>query len=233
MPQDSKSGEVTIFHESTATSTAPVTQTVMPEVAEIEEPIETTVPDVPQPLPAEEPARPAEPLSQPETSLTVEYVRLRPAPALLIIRLLGLGLVLIAVLLLARLSLDIFFSIFGGLTPVFDNRYFMLIIGVIFYMIMSWILYEQWSHTMYTVYFDHILLERGWIFRTKRTLDIAQFGGAIVEQGVMGKLLKYGSIRLLFAGAVGKLAGESLRDIGEPFQNYEMMMALIRGQTSA
>ena len=161
--------------------------------------------------------------------LTVDSITLRPSSALLVLRLAGLGLVLLLFLVLVGIFFDFLSAIFGGpISTALSNRYFLLLLGVVIYMIAGFIIYEQWSNMAYTITRSTIIIEKGWLFRNKRQLKMSQFGGAMVDQGVMGKLLKYGSIRLMFSGAVGKLAGESINDISDPFENYQMMEDLIR-----
>lgn len=116
---------------------------------------------------------------------------------------------------------------------VADHRLLLLFVGLTVYVVIGYILYKQWSSIVYTIYPDHIVLERGWLIRTKRTLEMRQFGGVTVEQSLLGKLLQYGSIRLLFAGAVGKLAAVSIADVSDPFENYQLMLQLVNTRGSA
>lgn len=160
----------------------------------------------------------------------VEQVILRPALAVLIVRLVGLGLVI----LLFQLLLGFFFlmlgNIFSGFDWISDNRPLYYFLGLVVFAIVGFVLYKQWESRVYTIRRNGVIIERGWLIRDKRSLDMNQFGGANVEQSLIGKIFKYGSIRLLFNGAVGKIAGVNIADVSDPFENYQMMIELVRGQ---
>ena len=158
----------------------------------------------------------------------VEQVILRPSLAILIVRLIGVGLVMLLFLLLLGLFSRMMGNIFGGLGWIADNSAFLYFFGLLTYAGIGFVLYKQWENRVYTIRRHGITIERGWLIRDKQSLDMGQFGGANVEQSLIGKVLKYGSIRLLFNGAVGKIAGVNIADVSEPFENYQMMIELVR-----
>jgi uncharacterized membrane protein YdbT with pleckstrin-like domain len=159
----------------------------------------------------------------------VESVKLRPSASLLILRLLGIGGVILLILILAGFFFNVLYAVLGGpISSFLDNRMLLMSIGLIVYMAIGFVIYKQWASISYTVYATHIHVERGWIIRNRKDLQMSQFGGANVEQSLVGRVLQYGSIRLLYNGAVGKLVGERIEDIADPFENYKMIMSLIR-----
>ena len=167
-----------------------------------------------------------------ENQILVEFVRLRPATSLLFLRLLLLGLAILFFLFLIGVFFNLLNATFGSSFTWFaQNRFFLLMTGVAIYMLIGFIIYKQWEGTVYTVYSDHFVFNRGWLARTQRTFKLQQFGGATVEQSLVGKMLGFGTIRLIYTGAVGTLTGgEYISDIGEPFANYQMILDLIRTQ---
>lgn len=185
----------------------------------------------------EPPASMANPVSinnPPAENIPISVIKIKPSVTLLVFRLLGLGLVLIFFLFILGLGVDLISFAFGGnLFPILNNRSFTLTLGMVLYIVIGFVFYKQWDATVYTLDPTKIIFDRGWIFKNRQTRDISQFGGVRVTQTALGKLLNYGDLRLEYHGAIGKVAGETMADIPDPFWHEQMLYRMISPQESS
>lgn len=163
-----------------------------------------------------------------QPGIPISRIKIRPSVTLLIFRLLTLGLLLMGILFLLALLVDLIRFAFGNeVFSLLNSRTFTYTVGLIIYMFVGFVFYQQWANTIYTLTPDVMIFDRGWLFKNRQTRDISQFGGVRVTQSFLGKMLNYGDLRLEYHGAIGKVAGETMRNIPDPFWHEEMLYKMI------
>ncbi len=179
-------------------------------------------------------ANPIQPVGETLSSsdeIQIDALYIQPSTVLLMSRLLTTGFVLWLIFVLLAMFIGMLQSIFGtNFITFFENKVFSWSIGILIYLFLGLLIYKQWSHTLYTVTARQLIIDKGWIFKKRHTRDMAQFGGVQVTQGFWGKILNFGDLRLDYQGAIGRVAGERMHDIPNPFWHEAMIQRLLKNR---
>jgi flagellar biosynthesis protein FliP len=70
------------------------------------------------------------------------------------------------------------------------------IVSFLFFLLVAGVIYIKWKNTYYTLRPKSIELTTGLFEIVTRTLRLDTFAGIVIEQGLLGKLLNYGTIVL-------------------------------------
>lgn len=161
-------------------------------------------------------------------SIPIDELVIQPSVTLLVFRLLGAGLVILFILFLMALTVDMIRFAFGDqVLTLLNNRGFTFTLGIMIYIVIGFVIYKQWSSVVYTITLDKLMIDKGWLNKSRQTRDINQFGGVQARQTLLGKILQYGDLNLDYHGAIGKVASERMLNIPHPFKYERILAAMI------
>jgi len=125
-----------------------------------------------------------------------EIIILRQSYLLLFFRL-GLILVLLFFLYIVYALFALLLSKFGVfINPTTNST--ILFISIAVFLLVALVIYIKWKNTYYTIKMESLDLTTGLFETVTRTLRLDTFAGITIEQGVLGKILNYGTIVLTY-----------------------------------
>lgn len=123
-----------------------------------------------------------------------EVLVIRQSYLLLFFRL-AIGLLMMGFFYAALWLLAKMFSAFGILITPGSNPLILIVVSLAFLLVAT-VTYIKWKNTYYTLRLESLDMTAGLFETVTRTLRLDTFAGITIEQGLLGKLLNYGTVFL-------------------------------------